>query len=293
MNKILLIIPIFMSTILSYCSNNNGHSSQPIPDDYSYGVFLGATSEDTNKLRNSKYQKLVLDIDEFSIQDIWSIADKGKEIYAYLSVGSLENYRDYYEDYRDITFMDYDNWPDERWVDVSSTAWQEHIVSEANRINHFLGPDTINGVFIDNLDVYYIASEVYLESTEEFVEGIYEGCLTIISELSKVFDSLLVNSGSTLLERMHDENNNLLNKIGGYVQECVFSNIVDYEHDIFSRQNNEDHEYYKSVIEMMSNYSDILLLEYTTDKSVISDIVEYASTYEYHYFISSHVDLKA
>ncbi len=42
----------------------------------------------------------------------------------------MENYRPYYDDYRDLCLGTYENWPDESWVDVSSEKWQTFIIYE-------------------------------------------------------------------------------------------------------------------------------------------------------------------
>lgn len=103
-------------------SNDYNQSSISPTTKDAYGVYLGENGSNTDKLLG--YKNLIIDLDEFSTSNIASIKEAGCKIYSYLSVGSLEKYRSYYEEYKDITFMDYDNWPDERWVDVSNHSWQ-------------------------------------------------------------------------------------------------------------------------------------------------------------------------
>ena len=103
---------------------------------------------------------------------------------------------------------------------------------------------------------------------------------------------LIINSGTDFLERINEENTQMLDKISCYCQECVFSNIVDYDDDVFSFQDQEIHEYYLDIIDMMKSHSEILLLEYTIDETLINDIESFCSFNKFHYYISSSVDLK-
>ena len=254
--------------------------------DYSYGVFLGADSSRINKV--SLYDNPIIEIEEFTSEDISNLKENNKHIYAYLSVGSLENYRDYYEEFKHLAFYEYENWPDEKWVDVSDSSWQEHLIIEATKFKN-LGA---YGLFMDNFDVYYIASEEY-DGGIAFANKIYNACIDILTSLHNLGLSLIINSGSTFLERLKEENKEeLLDYIDLYTQECVFSNIVDYDHDKFSRQDEETKKYYLSVINMMKSYSDILLLEYTKSKNVIDDIIEYCQRESFHYYISKKVNLE-
>ena len=76
-----------------------------------YGVFIGISKEDGMKLNN--YKVLVLEPTEFNKDDIKKLHEKNKKIYAYLNIGSLENYRPYYDEYKDKTLSSYENWEDE------------------------------------------------------------------------------------------------------------------------------------------------------------------------------------
>ena len=282
MKKLLLfVLPFILSPLIIGCDqvkkNSNG-----------YGVFLGAHDADTNKIM--KYDAVCIDIDEFSETSIKKLKNNHTKIYAYLSIGSLEKYRSYYDDFKDITFMDYENWPDERWVDVSNTLWQSHISNEADRLKS-LGAD---GLFMDNFDVYYFASEEYAFTTEEFKEGIFNGCYTILDDLTKKDLKLMINSGTDFLERCKEMDKiTPADKIDVYAQECVFSNIEDYENDVFGRQEKEQQDYLFEMIDMMKAQSEVLLIEYTKDKEVVKDIKDYCLKNKFSYYISNNIALKA
>ena len=282
MKKLLLfVLPFILSPLIIGCDQAKKNSN-------GYGVFLGAHDADTNKIM--KYDAVCIDIDEFSETSIKKLKNNHTKVYAYLSIGSLEKYRSYYDDFKDITFMDYENWPDERWVDVSNTLWQSHISSEADRLKS-LGAD---GLFMDNFDVYYFASEEYAFTTEEFKEDIFNGCYTILDDLTKKDLKLIINSGTDFLERCKEMDKiTPADKIGVYAQECVFSNIEDYENDVFTRQEKEQQDYLFEMIDMMKAQSEVLLIEYTKDKEVVKDIKDYCLKNKFSYYISNNVALKA
>ena len=174
-----------------------------------------------------------------------------------------------------------------RSVDVSNSSWQEHILSEANRLQE-LGAD---GIFMDNFDVYYIASEEY-QGSDINKEDIYQGCLKMLNDLSSTGMKLMINSGTDFLDRMHSENRNEINKINVYAQETVFSKIEDYENNIFVRQDIGEKEYLLNIVEIMRYKGDVLFIEYTKDATLKKEIQEYCDELNYHYYISENVELK-
>ena len=277
---------VVITSILSFTSCKSGAASNIAKDiDHTFGVFLGVSNNNIDKLK--QYDNVAIEIEEFSKDKIDELKNNNTKIYSYLSIGSLEKYRSYYDDYKDLTFMDYDNWPDERWIDISNPSWKSHLINTASTFKE-LGSD---GIFMDNFDVYYIVKEEY-ECSNEFQEDIYQGCKDILKELDKLGMSLLINSGTELLERLKDEHQDeYLNMIDWCAQETVFSSIKDYENDIFDKQNEEDKEYYLEMINMMKPYSHVLLIEYTKDIELINEIKEYCHKENIYYYISSSISL--
>jgi len=96
-----------------------------------YGVFIGLNENETNKLE--KYKIVVIEPSEFSIKKIKELKSKGKIIYGYLNVGSVEEYRPYYDRFKNLFLGVYEDWPDERWIDVSSLKWQDFIINELGK----------------------------------------------------------------------------------------------------------------------------------------------------------------
>ena len=79
---------------------------------YEYGVFLGADPEEDPDCLDemTSYKKIVLDAQCFSDEQIKSLQDSGHTVYSYINIGSLEEYRDYVDDYtkfaKDATLID-------------------------------------------------------------------------------------------------------------------------------------------------------------------------------------------
>ena len=91
-----------------------------------YAVLIGEDSDIVGKIGN--IDVLVIDAAYFTGEDIAILKENGiKEIYTYLNVGSIEDFRPYYEEYEQYTLGPYENWPEERWIDVSNTEWQDFI----------------------------------------------------------------------------------------------------------------------------------------------------------------------
>ena len=63
-----------------------------------YGAFLGRGDNDVTDF--NKYKYLSCELDEFTHTNIDRLSKKGVNFLAYLNIGSLEIYRDYYDDYK-------------------------------------------------------------------------------------------------------------------------------------------------------------------------------------------------
>ena len=116
---------------------------------YPYGVFLGIND---NLAQFKDYEIVVIDAQYFSGEEIDSFRSEGHQVYTYLNIGSLEDFRDYYEEYKDLSLGEYEHWEEEVWVDVSQQKWQDLILKE---LVPGLLEKHVDGFFVDNCDVYY------------------------------------------------------------------------------------------------------------------------------------------
>lgn len=132
-------------------------------------IILGTNHGGTAK-RLKGYKNAVADVQYYYPHEIKALKSGGRKIYSYMSIGSLETYRPYYKRFKKYTIGKYENWADERWIDVSKKSWQDFIVNELVASVRRKGAD---GLWLDNTDVYYKYRR----------ENIYKGLLNIISRI--------------------------------------------------------------------------------------------------------------
>lgn len=276
MKKGLLLVIVLACVWMSGCSkNHNGLETNTFK--YDYGVFLSAEPSDISYMKS--YRLVVLDAMYFSEEDIQTMHEMGQEVYSYLNVGSLEDFRDYYEQYSDLCLGDYENWPEEQWVDVSQKKWQEHTVSLAEAY----AQKGIDGFFIDNCDVYYNYPS----------EEIFEGLSCILKEIHNICPNVLINGGDMFVTEYLDRNQSALDIMSGVNQECLFSSI-DFEKEVFRERKEEDFLYFEEYVKRCAKDGQkVYLLEYTKDEKLIAKIRAYCDKQGFGYYISPTIELNA
>ena len=277
---VLFIVPF----LLCSCNKSKEEERDETPEVHfnDYRAFLGRSDNDVTHF--SEYKYISFEFDEFTDTNISRISGKGTKTFAYLNVGSLENYRDYYDDYESITFKNYDEWPDERWIDVSNASWQDFVV---NTLAKGFKDRNAYGVYLDNVDVYTIAKEDCLDYVSFGV-----GLKNIIKGVSDLGLKVMINGGSEFLDDMNDAEDKIFDSIWGYHQEEVFSLISDYKNNVFTTQSSEDKEYYQEIASLMkSKGKEVFFLEYTKDETLKEEVKSYCDNKEYHYYISDNVEL--
>ena len=241
-----------------------------------YGVFIGISKEDGIKLNN--YQVLVLESTEYDKDDIKKLHEKNKKIYAYLNIGSLENYRPYYDKFKDKTLSAYENWEDEYWMDVSDKKWQNLIVDELGKN---IADKGFDGFFIDNCDVYYHFPE----------EKIFDGLCSILKRIQKYNLDTIINGGDTFVSKCIDEKI-AKEMFDGVNQECVFTDI-DFEHKTYTEKSIEEREYFIRYLERVKAQDiQVFLLEYDANKSLLKDIESFCSKNGFQFYNAKSIELR-
>ena len=110
----LLLLPLLMFCLICLRLFHPAPAANSKP----YGVFIGLETADLKRLH--PYRTVVIEPNTFTAEQITALQAEGKTVYGYLNLGSLENYRPYYERFTSLTLAPYENWPEEHWVDVSS-----------------------------------------------------------------------------------------------------------------------------------------------------------------------------
>ena len=273
MKKIICLFIILSFPILTTaCSTAEENLSQNEKD---YGVFLSIDASEREKLTG--YQTVVIDAQYFSKQDIQTLHKNGTVVYTYLNIGSIENFRDYYSEYEDITLGDYENWEEEKWIDVSDITWQNFV---ADLSNSLLEKD-VDGFFIDNCDVYYY------QPTEEIFLGLTE----ILRGIKAAGKEVIINGGNTYITRYRETYGSAKDIMSAVNQEEVFS-IYDFDTSTCGTNTDEEKAYFCDYIEACSaDGMDVYLLEYTTDRKLITQIESYCEGKGFRYYISDSIEL--
>ena len=242
---------------------------------YLYGVFLGFDGK-LDLLKD--YETVVIDAQYYSAEEILDFRDEGHRVYSYINVGSLEDFRDYYDDYKDLALGQYEHWDEEVWVDVSNSRWQDFVIGN---LATALLKKGIDGFFVDNCDVYYNYPTT----------GILDGLSVIMKALIGTGKKVIINGGDVFLDAYCEKGGRWSDVITGINQESVFSKIL-WDGNRFSTADEDDTEYFCDYVERYAgNGAEIYLLEYTTDDRLIEKIKTYCERNGFSYYISDSLEL--
>lgn len=243
---------------------------------HAYGVFIGLNRDKIKKVQ--EYKTVVIDADYFTAADIKGLHKKNHIVYTYLNVGSIEDFRSYYNDYKDLTLGPYENWEGEEWIDVSSPKWQQFVIE--NRAGSYIKKG-VDGMFIDNCDVYYQYPK----------EEIYQGLVTILKELRKKNLKVLINGGDYFVKEYIQRNGKPADILTGVNQETVYTSI-DFTLGNFGKAEKETTDYYVDYLKTVQNKGGgIYLLEYTKDQSLAKKVKKACKTHNWNYYISNTLEL--
>ena len=240
-------------------------------------IILGTNHGGTAK-RLKGYKNAVVDVQYYYPHEIKALKSGGRKIYSYMSIGSLETYRPYYKRFKKYTIGKYENWADERWIDVSKKSWQDFIVNELVASVRRKGAD---GLWLDNTDVYYKYRR----------ENIYKGLLNIISRIHSKHIPIYINGGDEFVTRLINSGKGKL--INGVFQEEVLTSIVSYSGNRFGTQNKSDRKHYEAYLKKVKSAGlKAAALEYTRGSSMKKKIIEFCKKNKYDYYIASDVHLR-
>ena len=240
-----------------------------------YGVFIGANPQQSDSFTG--YDVIVIDAAYYTQAELDRLHQDGATVYSYLNVGSLEDFRAFYPDYQHLILDEYDNWPGEYWVDITSPAWQSHIQEQAE----LLVEKGIDGFFIDNADVYYQYPD----------PGIFQSLVTILAQLGRFDKDIIMNGGDVFIAEAILEPASPLVEITGVNQECVFTDI-DFDTGRLTRQDADTTRYYQAYLELCQrNGLTVYLLEYGADKTLLREMEEYCDKRQFGFYVSPSIDL--
>ena len=242
-----------------------------------WGVIIGTTlGGNTSRVQN--YKNIVIDVQYYYPDQVRKLKSGGRKVYSYMSIGSLETYRPYYNRFRKYTLGRYENWGDELWMDVSQKSWQDFIVNELVASVRRKGCD---GLWLDNFDVYY----------KYHRESIYKGLLNILNRLYAKKIPVYINGGDEFVTKLLNSGKGKL--IQGVFQEEVITQIKSYSSNRFGAQSKSDRKYFESYLKKVKKKGKkVVLLEYTKDAKMQTAIKDFCKKNGYSYYISSDVHLR-
>lgn len=268
LRKICVLVLILSTALLSACSDDSSDEAEK------YVVLIGEDSDITDKL--SDIDLLVIDAEYFSQNDIARLRENGiREIFSYINIGSIESFRSYDTDFEKYTLGAYENWPEEKWIDVSAPEWQ---ACTASRVDALVQKG-VDGFFFDNTDVYYNYPQ----------ECIYDGILTILDYMDHTGGKILINGGDCFVTKYLTTEKNVL--IDGVNQENVFT-AYDFSKDVYTKSDQSTREYYTEYLDLaMSHGCTAYTLEYATNPAIRRQAAAYAGKHGYIGYISDNIGL--
>lgn len=242
-----------------------------------YKVYL-STKIKAEKLAKG-YGIIVIEPDDYSSKEIKAIEAKGYTVLGYISVGTIEKERPWFNKYKKYALKRLKDWPNEYFADLTKKEWRNFLVTKAKGIKN----KGCDGWWADNIDVYEYYPSI----------GMFNGVCSALESIKKLGGYLMINGGSRFLKRAFATDRSIP-YINGYTQEEVFSRIISYSgKGKFGKQTDNESKYYKSVIELAKKAKiQTFLLEYTRDEKVKESIRKYYSLKKCSgYYIAKDVNL--
>lgn len=265
--KICVLILILSTALLSACSASTSDSAEK------YIVLIGEDPEITEKL--SDIDLLVIDAEYFSQNDIARLRENGiREIYSYINIGSIESFRSYDTDFEKYTLGAYENWPEEKWIDVSAPEWQ---ACTASRVDSLVQKG-VDGFFVDNTDVYYNYPQ----------ESIYDGILTILDYMDHTGRKIMINGGDCFVKNILQ----LKKRSHRWGKPGERFYCVRFFNDTYTINDKSTREYYTDYLDFaMSHGCTAYTLEYATVPAIRRQAATYAAKHGYICCISDNIGL--
>lgn len=266
----IFVIVLLLVMSMSACTVREGESQEK-----DYGVFLSIDAADIHKLEG--YHTVVIDAQYFSADDVETLHENQTTVYTYLNIGSVENFREYYGEYRELAMGEYENWEEEQWVDVSDARWQQF----TRELAVTLSEKGVDGFFIDNCDVYFYYPD----------EKIFSGLTAILKSIMALEKDVVINGGDAYITAYRETYGSAREVMTAVNQEEVFSSY-DFEGASLGRNTEEEQAYFSEYVEnCKADGMEVYLLEYTTDRKLIEEIQAYCKEMGFRYYIADSIEL--
>ena len=274
MKRVLLWIVLTIALLsMNGCGNKPKEETSRQP----YGVFINSEPEDLNKMTG--YDVVVIDAYYFGKQDIQKIRDNGcKKIYSYLNVGSLEEFRDYYKSCEKYTVGNYENWEEEKWIDITAKEWQEQVIANAGQISQ----KGVDGFFLDNFDVYY----------EYQTEDVYTSLISILQQLGRYEKEIVINGGDVFVTKYLSDGEKEGKLFDAVNQEDVYTEY-DFDDERYTLQNESVRKYYEDYLRQVSSCGyEVFVIEYADNEKIREEALRYHEGKNRTVFISDNINFE-
>ena len=237
-------------------------------------------------LTNSKKNNLaVIDPTGINTSLIAKAKDRGVVVYGYINAGALEKTRKYYSQFEHLRICEYDGWPGEYWVDVTSSSWKTHLIDEAKKQK----AAGVTGVYFDNVEIYYMVKHGFhgehLYRDPPSQESVYKALSEVIKKIENEVGILVVpNCGDTVVRRFEKDNPGVILEV----------NVEGVLYEDFDRKSSEEVRYLTSYLDWCAGRGMVTRgIEYTKSSSGAEESREYYKKHGWtSVYISRHKDLE-
>ncbi len=237
-------------------------------------------------LTNSKKNNLaVIDPTGISTSLIAKAKNRGVVVYGYINAGALEKTRKYYSQFEHLRICEYDGWPGEYWVDVTSSSWKTHLIDEAKKQK----AAGVTGVYFDNVEIYYMVEHGFhgehLYRDPPSQESVYKALSEVIKKIENEVGILVMpNCGDTFVRRFEKDNPGVILEV----------NVEGVLYEDFDRKSSEEVRYLTSYLDWCAGRGMVTRgIEYTKSSSGAEKSREYYKKHGWtSVYISRHKDLE-
>ena len=237
-------------------------------------------------LTNSKKNNLaVIDPTGINTSLIAKAKDRGVVVYGYINAGALEKTRKYYSQFEHLRICEYDGWPGEYWVDVTSSSWKTHLIDEAKKQK----AAGVTGVYFDNVEIYYMVEHGFhgehLYRDPPSQESVYKALSEVIKKIENEVGILVMpNCGDTFVRRFEKDNPGVILEV----------NVEGVLYEDFDRKSSEEVRYLTSYLDWCAGRGMVTRgIEYTKSSSGAEKSREYYKKHGWtSVYISRHKDLE-
>ena len=237
-------------------------------------------------LTNSKKNNLaVIDPTGINTSLIEKAKNRGVVVYGYINAGALEKTRKYYSQFEHLRICEYDGWPGEYWVDVTSSSWKTHLIDEAKKQK----AAGVTGVYFDNVEIYYMVEHGFhgehLYRDPPSQESVYKALSEVIKKIENEVGILVMpNCGDTFVRRFEKDNPGVILEV----------NVEGVLYEDFDRKSSKEVRYLTSYLDWCAGRGMVTRgIEYTKSSSGAEESREYYKKHGWtSVYISRHKDLE-